>query len=134
MNRYAKVVKIAAAIVAAGAVLLGGVRYRIGLATWVLASSAVPSSHDYSSQGTAPGEKKVLYWYDMMNPEFHSDKPGKAPDGMDLVPKYAEEDSATQSHAGHATGKTGAAPAEKKILYWYDGMNPAFRSDKRGKA
>src|SRR5713226_726142 len=70
----------------------------------------------------------------MMNPEFHSDKPGKAPDGMDLVPKYAEEDSASQSHAGHATGKTGAVRPEKKILYWYDGMNPAFRSDKPGKA
>src|SRR6266496_6631663 len=105
MNRYAKVVKIAAAIVVAGAVLLGGVRYRIGLATWVLASSASQSAHDHTAAGSR-GEKKVLYWYDMMNPEFHSDKPGKAPNGMDLVPKYAEEDSATQSHAGHATGNT----------------------------
>ena len=133
MNRYAKVIKIAAGIVVASAVLLGGVRYRVGLATWVLASSGDQSSHDHSSQATAPGEKRVLYWYDMMNPEFHSDKPGKAPDGMDLVPKYAEE-AASQSHNGHAAGETGAAPAEKKVLYWYDGMNPAFRSNKPGKA
>src|SRR5713101_1512208 len=106
MNRYARVIKIAAGIIVAGAVLFGGVRYRVGLATWVLASSAAQSSHDHSSQATAPGEKKVLYWYDMMNPEFHSDKPGKAPDGMDLVPKYAEENDASQSHTGH--GKQGA--------------------------
>jgi len=36
-------------------------------------------------------EKKVLYWYDSMNPLIHSDKAGKASDGMDLVPKYADE-------------------------------------------
>jgi RND family efflux transporter MFP subunit len=133
MNRYAKVIKIAAGIVVASAVLLGGARYRVGLATWVLASSGDQASHDHSSQATAPGEKRVLYWYDVMNPEFHSDKPGKAPDGMDLVPKYAEE-AGSQNHAGHAAGGTGAVPAGKKILYWYDGMNPAFRSNKPGKA
>ncbi len=134
MNRYARVIKIAAGIFVATAILLGAARYRVGLATWVLASSASQSSHDHTAQATAPGEKKVLYWYDMMNPEFHSDKPGKAPDGMDLVPKYAEEDSASQSHAGHAAGKTASTSSEKKVLYWYDGMNPAFRSNKPGKA
>ena len=133
MNRYAKVVKIAAAIVVAGAVLLGGVRYRIGLATWVLASSASQSAHDHTAAGSR-GEKKVLYWYDMMNPEFHSDKPGKAPNGMDLVPKHAEENAVSENHAGHAMGKQGGATAERKILYWFDGMNPTFRSDKPGKA
>src|SRR5436190_11723995 len=105
MNRYAKVIKIATGVFVAGAVLLGAVRYRVGLATWVLASASAPSTYDRSSQASGSGEKKVLYWYDMMNPEFHSDKPGKAPDGMDLVAKYADEDSAAQSHAGHAAGK-----------------------------
>ena len=37
-----------------------------------------------------PTERKILYWYDPMNPANKSDKPGKAPDGMDLVPKYAD--------------------------------------------
>ena len=46
------------------------------------------------SMGTQSGERKVLYWYDAMNPSYHSDKPGKAPDGMDLVPKYADEEQA----------------------------------------
>jgi RND family efflux transporter MFP subunit len=40
---------------------------------------------------TQPSERKILYWYDPMNPANRSDKPGKAPDGMDLVPKYADD-------------------------------------------
>jgi RND family efflux transporter MFP subunit len=38
-----------------------------------------------------PAERKILYWYDAMNPANHYNKPGKAPDGMDLVPKYADD-------------------------------------------
>jgi len=40
---------------------------------------------------TQPSQRKILYWYDAMNPAYRSDKPGKAPDGMDLVPKYADD-------------------------------------------
>ena len=40
---------------------------------------------------TQPSQRKVLYWYDPMNPAYRSDKPGKAPDGMDLVPKYSDD-------------------------------------------
>jgi len=55
------------------------------------------------SQGQQPGqsaaqaapqaERKILYYYDAMNPTFRSDKPGTATDGMPLVPKYADEDA-----------------------------------------
>jgi len=38
--------------------------------------------------------KKILYWVAPMDPNFKSDKPGKSPMGMDLVPVY--EDSAGQ--------------------------------------
>ncbi|MBZ5553620.1 MAG: efflux RND transporter periplasmic adaptor subunit [Acidobacteriia bacterium] len=69
----------------------------------------------------APGERKILYWVDSMNPAYRSDRPGKAPDGMDLVPVYAEGYSAT-------------APGERKILYWMDPMHPAYKSDKPGTA
>jgi Cu(I)/Ag(I) efflux system membrane fusion protein len=31
-------------------------------------------------------EKEVLYWVAPMDPKFKSDKPGKSPMGMDLVP------------------------------------------------
>ena len=52
------------------------------------------------------GERKVLYWYDAMSPQNHYDKPGKAPDGMDLVPKYADAQPAGAEckHRG-ATGR-----------------------------
>ena len=47
-----------------------------------------PSQPKQSPSQTS--ERKILYWYDPMNPANKSDKPGKAPDGMDLVPKYAD--------------------------------------------
>ncbi len=69
------------------------------------------------------GQRKVLYWYDAMNPAHHYDKPGKAPDGMDLVPMYEA-----------APAPAAASQAERKILYWYDPMHPQYKSDKPGKA
>ncbi|RMG18936.1 MAG: efflux RND transporter periplasmic adaptor subunit [Deltaproteobacteria bacterium] len=35
-----------------------------------------------------PGERKILYWVAPMDPSYRSDKPGKSPMGMDLVPVY----------------------------------------------
>tara|TARA_R110002124_G_scaffold266813_2_gene433827 strand:- start:16249 stop:18099 length:1851 start_codon:yes stop_codon:yes gene_type:complete len=43
-----------------------------------------------SDSASASGEKKVLYWQAPMNPNYRSDKPGKSPMGMDLVPVYGE--------------------------------------------
>jgi Cu(I)/Ag(I) efflux system membrane fusion protein len=63
---------------------------------------------------------KVLYWYDAMNPQNHYDRAGKAPDGMDLVPKYAEEEK--------------SASSGRKVLYWYAPMDPQYRRDKPGKS
>ncbi len=37
-----------------------------------------------------PQSKKILYWTDPMIPGYKSDKPGKSPMGMDLVPVYQE--------------------------------------------
>jgi hypothetical protein len=52
-------------------------------------------------------ERKVKYWVDSMNPKFRSDKPGKAPDGMDLVPVYEEE---TSTATGLPEALKGLAP------------------------
>jgi Cu(I)/Ag(I) efflux system membrane fusion protein len=41
-------------------------------------------------------ERRVLYWVDAMNPTRRYNKPGKAPDGMDLVPIYADENSSAE--------------------------------------
>ena len=44
------------------------------------------------AKASAPGERRVLYWYDPMVPAQRFDKPGKSPFmDMDLVPKYADE-------------------------------------------
>ena len=71
--------------------------YRVPIAAWVLAASqerASEASGGHAGHGQMAGskaaERKILYWYDAMSPERHYDKPGKAPDGMDLVPMYAE--------------------------------------------
>ena len=43
----------------------------------------------------ATTERQVRYWWDpMMNPPYISDRPGKSPMGMDLIPVYADQVSA----------------------------------------
>lgn len=37
------------------------------------------------------GERKIAYWVAPMDPTYISDKPGKSPMGMDLVPVYEDE-------------------------------------------
>jgi Cu(I)/Ag(I) efflux system membrane fusion protein len=39
----------------------------------------------------AAGERKIKYWVAPMDPNYRSDKPGKSPMGMDLVPVYEDE-------------------------------------------
>jgi Cu(I)/Ag(I) efflux system membrane fusion protein len=107
------------------------------------------STHRWFNQGgssvaasqNAKGERKPIYWYDAMNPQHHFNKPGKAPDGMDLVPQYAEQSA---SPAGEERGLPASnvpgmssrqlARGDRKILYWYDPMHPAYKSDKAGTA
>src|SRR5450759_2993901 len=49
--------------------------------------SAIFQHQPDASQTTPSGsERKILYWYDAMSPQHHYNKPGKAPDGMNLVP------------------------------------------------
>lgn len=95
-----------------------------------------------SNSAPSPGERKVLYWYDAMDPQHHYDKPGKAPDGMGLVPQYADDGSAGQngpsggSKDRKSVGGSAAKPqgGERKVQYWYDAMNPQRHFDKPGKA
>ncbi len=83
-----------------------------------------------ANSGGGLAERKVLFWYDAMNAQHHYDKPGKAPDGMDLVPQYAD-DSTTVAGRGGEMSKP-ASSGERKILFWYDPMHPAYKSDKPG--
>jgi Cu(I)/Ag(I) efflux system membrane fusion protein/cobalt-zinc-cadmium efflux system membrane fusion protein len=45
-----------------------------------------------------PSERKILYWRAPMDPNYISEKPGKSPMGMDLVPVYADEGESTSAH------------------------------------
>ncbi len=83
---------------------------------------ARPNTKTSTTTTASADQKKVLYWVDSMNPTHKFDKPGKAPDGMDLVPVYA------------GTPTTAPSAAHKKILFWVDPMHPAYKSDKPGKA
>jgi membrane fusion protein, copper/silver efflux system len=76
------------------------------------------------------GERKPAYWYDAMNPQHHYNRPGKAPDGMDLVPQYADQLASPATAGASAQTTTG----ERKALYWFDPMHPAYKSDKPGTA
>lgn len=62
--------------------------------TW---PSRLASSVSDSATGSADAaavsteERKILHWRAPMDPNFVSDRPGKSPMGMDLVPVYADE-------------------------------------------
>lgn len=49
---------------------------------------------DGSSPPVSSGERKIKYWRAPMDPNYISDKPGKSPMGMDLIPVYEDEASA----------------------------------------
>ena len=82
--------------------------------------------------------RKVLFWYDAMNPQHHYNQPGKASDGMDLLPQFAEGSASPTDPNGKSPAtdmeKAGvpAKDGERKVLYWYDPMHPAYKSDKAG--
>src|SRR3974377_2523283 len=54
---------------------------------------------------------------------------------MDLVPQYAD-DSAGSSLAGQSTRESSKPDilGERKVLFWFDPMHPAYKSDKPGVA
>lgn len=95
-----------------GAVLMGLLFLCGGIAGWYFAQARVANDPARAvssvpggaarSQSQTP-KRKVVYWYDAMNPQQHYAKPGKAPDGMDLVPKYADESGVSPEGGGQAS-------------------------------
>jgi Cu(I)/Ag(I) efflux system membrane fusion protein len=68
-----------------GFLLLGGVFGAIAI--YWLAPSALEGS---VVEATSSASKEPLHWVAPMDPNFKSDKPGKSPMGMDLIPVYAQ--------------------------------------------
>lgn len=52
---------------------------------------AVPAVPQTLPDQEGKTERKIKYWQAPMNPSYISDKPGKSPMGMDLVPVYEDE-------------------------------------------
>jgi Cu(I)/Ag(I) efflux system membrane fusion protein len=87
--------------------------------------AAFPLLRDKPPAAETSAERKVLYWYDPMQPNQHFDRPGKSPFmDMQLVPKYAEQNSAGAAAASGikidaATQRNlaiRAAPVERKAM------------------
>lgn len=54
-----------------------------------------PASSLATQSSPTRSERRVKYWWDpMLSPPFISDKPGKSPMGMDLIPVYEDQASA----------------------------------------
>lgn len=62
----------------------------VALGSFLLGRS-LPGGAGSGTMGPVTGEREVLYWRAPMDPNFRSDRPGKSPMGMDLVPVYADE-------------------------------------------
>ena len=54
----------------------------------------VPMGSEGGADTAASGERKIKHWVAPMDPTFISDKPGKSPMGMDLVPVYEDQHAA----------------------------------------
>ncbi len=75
------------------------------------------------STGKKEEEKEILYWVAPMNPSFKSDKPGKSPMGMDLVPVYKDAgegdgvriNPAVQNNLGVRTAEAEVRPLWRRI-------------------
>ena len=96
-----------AAIVALGAVIgAGGTLFLMRIVPGEPMTGTPPGagmSGDHASHGEAGaggadaatsggrGERRILYWRAPMDPNYTSDRPGKSPMGMDLVPVYEDE-------------------------------------------
>lgn len=72
-----------------------------GALTAALYTRMAPPLDATAAAPAAEQQRKVLFWYDPMYPNTRFDKPGKSPFmDMDLVPKYADEESAAAGAPG----------------------------------
>jgi membrane fusion protein, copper/silver efflux system len=98
-------------------VIVLGILFRGRISTWFEGDRAMAEGPGKTA--SAPAERKVLYYYDTMNPQRHYDKPGKAPDGMDLLPKYADEEGGAENMPA---GSVKLSDAKRQLIGVQTGM------------
>jgi RND family efflux transporter MFP subunit len=85
---------------------------RLGSQHRRLAPPFRPAQKAEAADQAKPAEPKILYYQDAMNPSYHSDKPGIAPDGMKLVPVYASESPSSSLPPGGVE----ISPARQQLM------------------
>lgn len=114
MNRRMIVVAVVAALAGAGVYAsVAGIRSLWSKGRRAASVNAQEQLGHAQPAKQAPAERPVLYWYDQMNPAYRSEKPGNAPDGMPLVPKYADEFGAMK---GMPAGAVGITPERQQLI------------------
>lgn len=71
-------------------------------------------------------ERKIICYKSPTDPTIMSDKPGKDPQGNELIPVYED--------AAPAAAMAAQPQGERKIKYWVAPMDPAYIRDKPGKS
>jgi Cu(I)/Ag(I) efflux system membrane fusion protein len=72
-----------------------------------------PASPAPQTSPAAAGGRKVLYWFDPMQPGTHFDHPGKSPFmDMELAPKYADEAAPPQGDSSGSGATVALSPQE----------------------
>ena len=82
-----------------------------------------PMKQDVTVRQVKDDERKILYWRAPMDPNYISDKPGKSPMGMDLVPVFDNEvnadaisiDPAITQNIGVRTATVETGPISREI-------------------
>lgn len=88
----------------------------------------------YSSPGQQEEEgRKVLYWQAPMDPTYISDRPGKSPMGMDLIPVYEDEEqqapSTAMEHDTRGTHEVYTCPMHPEVIQDHPGECPQCGMD-----
>lgn len=92
------------------------------LATMVFANTLNIS---FIAMAFAQEEKEVLYWVAPMDANYHRDKPGKSPMGMDLIPFYAgaDEDGSTVTISPTVVQNLGVRTAKAELTRLWRGID-----------
>jgi membrane fusion protein, copper/silver efflux system len=88
--------------------------FRNSLRAWLHTAEASRRARQSATAGAPrPGERKILYYQDAMNPAHRSQKPGTDSMGMPLVPVYADE---AQGTSGMPPGTVKITPQKQQLI------------------
>ena len=78
--------------------------------------AATTGADEHAQAGPAEEERRIRYWRAPMDPNYTSDRPGKSPMGMDLIPVYEDEAPADAGDARGAMGGSGGIRVSQAFL------------------